>query len=43
MHDNKYTLKSIPLQLTIKLFFECPMAMRTIYSSSETIISIKVV
>ena len=45
-HNKKYTLKILHLQLTIKpsSFFECPMARRTICSSSETsneIISIK--
>ena len=46
MQNNKYTLKVLHSQLTIKLsfFFECPIARGTICSSSETskkIISIK--
>ena len=45
-HNNKYTLKILHSQLTIRLslFFEYPMARRTICSCSETsneIISIK--
>ena len=45
-HNNKYTLKSTPLATHNRIiFFKCPMARRTICSSSETsieIISIKV-